>query len=110
MSDLDCAPDACTLPTPDRPLRLAEFDELFRTTARSVDRIDPLRARWSLTSEPGGAARAADLVARESKCCSFFDFTLRLSGGAVELVVAVPDEHRRVLEALVARSRTVMDG
>ena len=30
--------DACTLPTAERPLRLAEFDELFATAVRRVER------------------------------------------------------------------------
>lgn len=110
MNHGDCAPDACTLPTAERPLRRAEFDDLFRSAARSVDRTDRLRARWSLAPDPAVPARTADLIARESLCCSFFDFTLRVSGGAVELEVAVPEGYEPVLDALVARSRWVLTG
>jgi hypothetical protein len=104
----DCAPDACTLPTAERPLRIAEFDDLFRTAAVSVERLGPRRARWALRSDPAVPARAADLVARESRCCSFFDFALRMSGGTVALEVAVPGEYGPVLDALVERSRPAM--
>jgi hypothetical protein len=107
-SPTDCAPDACTLPTAERPLRIAEFDDLFRTAAVAVDRVDDRRARWSLAPDPTVPARAADLVARESLCCAFFDFTVRVSGGTATLEVAVPDEYAPVLDALVARSRSAM--
>lgn len=41
----DRAPDACTLPTAARGLRIAELDDLFRTSAIGVTRIGPRRAR-----------------------------------------------------------------
>lgn len=104
----DCAPDACTLPTAQRPLRIAEFDDLFRTAATAVTRMGPRRARWSLTPEPDVPARTADLVARESLCCSFFDFTLRVTQGSLTLDVAVPGAQIAVLDGLVDRARSVM--
>ena len=107
-SPTDCAPDACTLPTAERPLRIAEFDDLFRTAAVAVDRVDHRRARWSLTPDPTVPARAADLVARESLCCAFFDFTVPGVRRNRNLEVAVPDEYAPVLDALVARSRSAM--
>jgi hypothetical protein len=30
--------DACTLPTADQPLRVAEWDDLFATSLRAVER------------------------------------------------------------------------
>ena len=33
-------PEACTLPTVEQPLRVAEFDELFATAVRPVERVD----------------------------------------------------------------------
>jgi hypothetical protein len=107
---MDCAPDACTLPTAERPLRIAEFDDLFRTAATAVTRIGPYVARWLLTPDPAVPARTADLVARESMCCSFFDFTLRVAQGSLTLDVAVPAEQAAVLEGLVDRARSVMTG
>lgn len=45
-------PDACTLPSAERPLRLAEFEDLFARHVRSVDRDrDGERVRLHLTGE-----------------------------------------------------------
>ena len=33
--------DACTLPTAERPLRLAKFDDLFATTLQSIEHTGP---------------------------------------------------------------------
>jgi hypothetical protein len=96
-------PQACTLPTAERPLRLAEFDDLFATGVRSVDRIDRARLRLELEPEPGVAARATDLVVRETGCCGFFTFTLTATDGRVRLEVAVPDSQVEVLDALTDR-------
>ena len=98
--------EACTLPTVDQPLRLAEFDDLFATAVRGVDRTGPTRVRLDLTAEPTIAAQAADLVVRETQCCSFFTFTLTASGGQLSLDVAVPAGYVDVLDALVARAGT----
>ncbi|BCB88279.1 hypothetical protein [Phytohabitans suffuscus] len=106
MSDLTWAPDACTLPTPERPTRLAEFDDLFATAVRGVERPSPIRARFAL--DPAAAARAAGLAVRESECCSFFTFTLGVTGGEVTLDVAVPERYRDVLDALAGRASAGM--
>jgi hypothetical protein len=98
--------DACTLPTAEQPLRLAEFDDLFATAVRGVHRKDPTRVRLDLTPEPAVAARAADLAVRETRCCSFFTFTLAASGGQLSLDIAVPAERADVLAALAARAGT----
>lgn len=95
---------ACTLPTAERPLRVAEFDELFRTAVRSVERTDPVRLRLALAPDAATAARVADLAVRETGCCSFFMFTLEMSRGQVVLEVAVPSEQVGVLDALATRA------
>jgi hypothetical protein len=97
-------PEACTLPTVEQPLRLAEFDSLFADAVRSVDRVDPLRVRLELGPDPDVAARAAHLVVRETQCCSFFTFTLSATGGQVLLEVAVPVGRGDVLDALADRA------
>ncbi|HET6741695.1 MAG TPA: hypothetical protein VFH76_22285 [Kribbella sp.] len=38
--NLTWVPDACTLPTAERPFRVAEFDQLFAEHLRSTDRVD----------------------------------------------------------------------
>jgi hypothetical protein len=97
------APEVCTLPTVDRPLRLAEFDDLFATALRGQRRLSPQVLRWSLDPEAEDAAR--DLTARETQCCSFFSFDVTAATGA-ELVVevTVPPAHSAVLDALAARA------
>ena len=93
------APAACTLPTAERPLRIAEFDALF-ATAQTLDRPEATRLILSLDA-PGATVR--DLTARESECCSFFDFTVADRPGGVHLTIAVPPAHIDVLDALAAR-------
>jgi len=97
-------PQACTLPTVEQPLRLAEFDDLFASAVLGVQRADPLRVRLELRAEPEVAARAADLMTRETGCCSFFSFTLTATGNQLDLDVAVPAGHIAVLDALAARA------
>ncbi|MET9068175.1 hypothetical protein [Streptosporangium sandarakinum] len=103
---LGWAPSACTLPTAEQPLRVAEFDALFTDAVRGVARPEPTRLRLELVFSPGNAARAAELTARENGCCSFFTFTLTIAGGGLTLEVTVPAEHTEVLDALQARAGT----
>ena len=98
------APDACTLPTAERPLRVAEFDDLFTTSVRAVHRLDPTAVRLDLEPSADVAARAANLVVRETGCCSFFTFSLVATGGELRLDIGVPEEHAEVLEALASRA------
>jgi hypothetical protein len=104
-------PGACTLPTAERPLRLAEFDELFATGVR---RVSVTYARLYLTGPAGLAARVRDLAARETACCSFFTFTTvpepAAEGEAVVLGVEVPAAHADVLASLVQRASVVSAG
>ena len=74
--------DACTLPTTDRPLRLAEFDDLFATAVRRVERRRDA-VRLHLVGDRGLGAAVRDLT----------------------LDVAVPPSRREILEALAARAQ-----
>ncbi|MEU1734182.1 hypothetical protein [Streptosporangium sp. NPDC020145] len=102
--DLGWVPSACTLPTAEQPLRVAEFDALFADAVRGVTRPERARLRLDLAFGPGNAARAAELMARENGCCSFFSFALTVADGGLTLEVAVPDEHIDVLDALQSRA------
>jgi hypothetical protein len=93
---------ACTLPTAQRPLRLAEFDDLFATALRGQQRLSPTALRWRLPSSAEATVR--DLTARETACCSFFTFTVTAEGEAVGVDVEVPAAHVDVLDALAARA------
>lgn len=100
--------DACTLPTVEQPVRVAEFDALFAETLAHVQQDSAVGARFVLT---GGAAlveRAQGLADRESGCCSFFAFTITPTGAdLVTMTVTVPNERAEVLAALVQRAREV---
>lgn len=105
------APAACTLPTVDRPLRIAEFDELFAGSVRAVDRLAETSVRLILAGD--AADRARELAERESSCCSFFEFAFTAeASGAVAMRVTVPAAQAAVLDALAARAATVagLDG
>jgi hypothetical protein len=97
-------PEACTLPTVDRPLRLSEFDELFATALLGQERTTGQRLRWRLDTATEATVR--DLTARESECCSFFTFTITVDTAWVTVDVEVPPDHVDVVDALEARAAT----
>lgn len=94
---------ACTLPTTERPLRLAEFDDLFRHAVVGVTR-DGLATRLTLEGGADLRDRVADLTARESQCCSFFEFTLGGDDDELVLAIAVPAPREEILDALTERA------
>ena len=102
LTDASFVPASCTLPSADRPLRLAEFADLFRASAHQVNRISPTRLRLRLDDDPAIDATARDLAARETSCCAFFTFTF---GDGGELTVDVPPVHAAVLDGLERLAR-----
>jgi hypothetical protein len=92
--------DACTLPTADQPLREAEFDSLFATALRRVERPAPEQLRLTFD----GDAEIEDLIARESSCCTFFDFELTATRDGLVLDVRVPAARVAVLDGLARRA------
>jgi hypothetical protein len=98
------APQACTLLAPERQLRAAEFDGLFAEVVLGIKRVDAGRLRLDLRPSPKVAGRAAELVAAETGCCSFFTFTLTAAAGRLALEIAVPAPHIAVLDALADRA------
>lgn len=104
MSDLAWVPQSCTLPTEERPLRLAEWDALFSERLASSSRPEPLRLRLDLAGGPGVEERVRDLVGRESGCCSFFTFTTTPGENVIGLDIEVDPVHEAVLDALAART------
>ncbi|MGW7685991.1 hypothetical protein ACWGID_34920 [Kribbella sp. NPDC054772] len=95
------ASEACTLPTADRPFRVAEFDQLFADHLRHANRVDAQTLDLTLSLE--SRAAAADLTARESECCSFFTFTFAPTAEELHLRIAVPPTHTAVLDGLAER-------
>lgn len=96
--------DACTLPTAEQPLREAEFNALFATALRGVERPEPTWLRLSLDAGPGVEATARDLIARESSCCSFFDFQLAPGEDRLVLDVGVPPARVEVLDGMARQA------
>lgn len=110
-SGLDWVPEACTLPTADQPLRLAEFDALFTASVRGGQRLGPQHLRVSLQGGTDTADSVRELADRETQCCSFFRFTvITPQPGQVQLDIEVPAGHVDVLDALQARAQVVRGG
>lgn len=101
MSTADWAPEACTLPTAEQPLRVAEFDQLFADHLRAVGRVDPTTLELTLASE--AETTTAELTARETECCSFFTFELTPTATHLTLRITVPPAQVAVLDALNTR-------
>jgi hypothetical protein len=96
-------PEACTLPTVEQPLRVAEFDQLFAMALRGIARTAPTTVELLLDASAQATARA--LAERESACCSFFTFTFSIDpAGQLLMEVAVPAAQVAVLEGLVNRA------
>jgi hypothetical protein len=99
--------DACTLPTEEQPLRVAEFEELFAAHLVGVEQPAPTRGRLTFDAgAPGVEHQIRDLTARESECCSFFTFTLAPAAqpGRLVLDIEVPGSQQPVLGALMQRA------
>ncbi len=98
--------DSCTLPTAEQPFRVAEFDDLFATSLRAVERTAANHARLLLDGDQNLTERVQALADAETACCSFFTFTLtpQQSGGALALDIEVPAARSDVLAALVQRA------
>ena len=97
-------PEACTLPTVEQPLRVAEFDDLFATAVAPAEREGSTGLRVHLPAGAEVVAAVRELVAREMGCCSFFAFEVLSSSTGTELRVRVPESQIVVLDAMVQRA------
>ena len=104
--------DFCTLPVAAQPFRLMEFEELFRSQTRPPRRIDAHRVEFTFANANDLYAHVSDLVARESACCSFFEFTINEDASADQdhliLQIGVPANRDEVLEALAERAHAAI--
>ena len=107
MTDDNWAPDECTLPTAQRPLRVAEFGALFDTALRGVERGDDATLRLTLIESSWDEVER--LTAAETDCCSFFRFSLsRRDDRLVGLTVTVPANQSAVLDGLTRQAETAL--
>jgi hypothetical protein len=106
MDDL-LTTDACIMPTTERPLRLAELDDLVASSAREVTREDDA-VRIHLLGAGDLRGRVRDLAARETACCSFFTFVVEGEADDVTLHISVPPERQGVLDALATRAEEMV--
>ncbi|WP_280340277.1 hypothetical protein [Nocardia neocaledoniensis] len=97
----DWVPDACTLPTVEQPIRVAEFDRFFAESVRQIDR--PAPTRLTLHVVEGAEEAGRDLAARERSCCSFFTFGFDTADAGTVMTVDVPATYVTVLDAFAGR-------
>lgn len=94
-------PDACTLPTAQQPIRVAEFDDLFTGAVLRHTRPEPTALALVLPASVEEQAR--DLAERESSCCTFFRFGFESAGDELVMSIRVPAERTGILDAIEAR-------
>jgi hypothetical protein len=100
--------DFCTLPTPARPLRVAEFEELFTDQIAGPRWLDTYLVEFTFDDSDDRYDQVNDLVTREMSCCPFFDFSITkeprvaTQQPVVMLRVGVPASRHDVLEALTS--------
>jgi hypothetical protein len=104
MSEPTWVPEACTLPTRERPLRVAEFDALFVNALHHWVRPDAGLLRLFL--DAGCEAELRELTIREAACCSFFTFAISEAKDHLTLEISVSAGHEPVLDTLSARLPT----
>jgi hypothetical protein len=98
------APADCTLPSAERPLRAAEFSDLFAGAVLSAERPEAGLLRLRLRRDRHVAGRVAELAAAETECCSFFTFTLTVGGDSLLLDISVPAGRAGVLDGLARQA------
>jgi hypothetical protein len=79
---------SCTLDAPALGIRAGEFRAVFARALRAVEAVDARTARIVL--DGACEAELRELLARERRCCSFFEFDLAAGGDDVALSVRVP--------------------
>jgi hypothetical protein len=89
---------SCTLGGAEMRARLREWSAL-RDRAKAIQHLPGGRALILADDEP--IAAVADLAARESACCAFYTFTLRLDGPARELQITAGAGQEPAIEVLL---------
>lgn len=89
---------ACTLGQMEMRARLHEWSAL-RDRAKEIRQVTDGRTLILADDEP--MAAVADLAARESACCAFYTFTLRLDGPTRELQITAGPGQEPAIEVLL---------
>jgi hypothetical protein len=101
--DERAAPDrligaGCTLGSADMKVRLREWAEL-RDRSTGIRDVDGGVAIGLAGDEP--LDRVADLAARESECCAFYTFLLRIDGETRELEISAGEGREIAVRVLL---------
>lgn len=90
---------ACTLGSGDFKERVVVIRDLASRALRSSQRND---LRLDLAYDAAAIAEVADLVAKETECCSFLSFELQTDGDVVRLKISAPESARASADELFA--------
>lgn len=91
---------ACTLGADDFAARLVAIRDL---TQRSLLRGERAGMTLHLVYESTALAEVEDLIARETECCAFLDFSVQPGAGGVRVTVTAPESSAAAAEELYAR-------
>jgi hypothetical protein len=83
-------PIACTLDAAQMKVRGEDIRALGRDGLRAVERCER-RVTLRFRPDPGIRERVESIVAAESRCCAFLDFTLAHEENATVLAIAAPE-------------------
>lgn len=100
-TDLGVAPIACALSAREFADRKAQTAQIARYALRARQSTEH-GCLLSFAADADTEAQLRDIVAAESRCCSFLQMDLRRSGETLELEVTGPDEARPIIEELFA--------
>jgi hypothetical protein len=89
---------ACTLGADEMPARVREWAAL-RDRAKEIRQVPGGRSLVLADDEP--LAAVVDLAARESDCCPFYTFSLRLDGPAREMQITAGPGNEPAVEVLL---------
>jgi hypothetical protein len=92
-------PIACTLDPAQMPQRGDEIRALGRDGLEAVERGE-LSVTLHFRRDPSIRARVEAIVAAESRCCAFLDFTVTEAEDATVLTIAAPEGAQPALHDL----------
>lgn len=87
-ADAEPAPIACTLTGNEQTERIDQWAALLAQEQRR----EPIEGGVRIHLPATLSGPVAELAAAEQHCCAFFDFTLRLAAGSLQLEVRAPEE------------------